>query len=642
MPRKILVLHGDRQSGDLFLGRIATLCKKLQKLGITLEAPDATFDWRPIPGVHIIPSRDDVTPDADLDSDRDDRFFNQNQELMRTWWLREGNVYHGLGETLSRLHTIWNKGLFEGIIGFSQGARLTYLLSLIHENSLDKSIFHGLKYVILVSGYGDVPLPTNFWYDASPFACLDHEKDIHHICIPSLHVMGLQDKLIPVHSSRTLANLYHNPIIHEHGGGHHVPMRSADVAVMIGFIQSYTSHESNTPGNKQSIVEKIQPLQPCPVPSHFDFEHAQTQIDEMISLSFIFPEEFKLISSIHESNHETQYAHPIIYTIQLKPDSETVKLWPPKDIALRVEYTPLYPDELPKFSIQHEMNLLELRLSIVDYCLEIVYSKAESELGMPCVMSCYYALKEFFDSGGLHGDTNHLERTAPIKENATEHKSNDNHSDQLVPMSPHLSLPPVSDERLKECTLQGLDIAYGLLGRRKMYQQQASTNVIESDIETVEKSDSAFNGKGGYWQYTIGLLGKPSAGKSTFFNTATAFARQRGAAASGTEVIEHDGFIMLGGASMAPHPFTTINPNVGYCLVPAPDGSCPEDNKEALVASGLVVGSTHGRSSNGQRLLPIILKDVAGLVPQAYQGRGKGNKVTLHLKIFLFPRVSKD
>jgi len=86
---------------------------------------------------------------------------------------------------------------------------------------------------------------------------------------------------------------------------------------------------------------------------------------------------------------------------------------------------------------------------------------------------------------------------------------------------------------------------------------------------------------------------------------------------------------MIGGAAMAPHPFTTINPNVGYCLVPAPFGSCPEDDKEALAASGLTVGSTHGRSSNGQRLLPIMLKDVAGLVPQAYQGRGKGNKVRL-------------
>lgn len=73
---------------------------------------------------------------------------------------------------------------------------------------------------------------------------------------------------------------------------------------------------------------------------------------------------------------------------------------------------------------------------------------------------------------------------------------------------------------------------------------------------------------------------------------------------------------------MAPHPFTTIDPNVGYCLVPTPIGSCPEDDcKEDRKFS-----STHGRDSHGKRLIPVLLKDVAGLVPGAYQGRGRGNK----------------
>jgi ribosome-binding ATPase YchF (GTP1/OBG family) len=34
----------------------------------------------------------------------------------------------------------------------------------------------------------------------------------------------------------------------------------------------------------------------------------------------------------------------------------------------------------------------------------------------------------------------------------------------------------------------------------------------------------------------------------------------------------------------------------------------------------------HGRDTLGRRLLPIIVKDVAGLVPGAYKGRGKGNR----------------
>lgn len=104
--------------------------------------------------------------------------------------------------------------------------------------------------------------------------------------------------------------------------------------------------------------------------------------------------------------------------------------------------------------------------------------------------------------------------------------------------------------------------------------------------------------------------------KSTFFNAATAFARQRGG-----DTTDEDG-VAIGGATMAPHPFTTIDPNVGYCLVPAPNGSCPEDETD----KDLKFASTHGRDSSGRRLIPVMLKDVAGLVPGAYQGRGRGNK----------------
>jgi ribosome-binding ATPase YchF (GTP1/OBG family) len=80
---------------------------------------------------------------------------------------------------------------------------------------------------------------------------------------------------------------------------------------------------------------------------------------------------------------------------------------------------------------------------------------------------------------------------------------------------------------------------------------------------------------------------------------------------------------------MAPHPFTTIDPNVGFCLVPAPAGSCPEDDFNSVSA----VACTHGRDCYGRRLLPVILKDVAGLVPGAYQGRGRGNKVRSHYNV---------
>ena len=98
------------------------------------------------------------------------------------------------------------------------------------------------------------------------------------------------------------------------------------------------------------------------------------------------------------------------------------------------------------------------------------------------------------------------------------------------------SILSATAERRNRCKLQGLQIAQHVLKQH--------TPVFNSLPETIKK--------GGIWNYTIGLVGKPSAGKSTFFNAATAFARQR-----------DDRENVLGGATMVPHPFTTIDPNIG-------------------------------------------------------------------------------
>lgn len=92
----------------------------------------------------------------------------------------------------------------------------------------------------------------------------------------------------------------------------------------------------------------------------------------------------------------------------------------------------------------------------------------------------------------------------------------------------------------------------------------------------------------------VGVIGKPNTGKTTFFNAAT-----------------------LSHAPVASYPFTTINPNVGIAYLRV---DCV--HKELGVKDNPV----NSICINGNRLIPVELVDVAGLVPDAWKGRGLGNK----------------
>jgi len=94
--------------------------------------------------------------------------------------------------------------------------------------------------------------------------------------------------------------------------------------------------------------------------------------------------------------------------------------------------------------------------------------------------------------------------------------------------------------------------------------------------------------------YKIGLVGKPSVGKSTFFNAATMNDVPEGA-----------------------YPFTTIDPSVGEAYVRV-ECAAPE--------FGHTCTPNHGYCTDGVRFVPTKLVDVAGLVPGAHEGKGLGNQ----------------
>lgn len=91
----------------------------------------------------------------------------------------------------------------------------------------------------------------------------------------------------------------------------------------------------------------------------------------------------------------------------------------------------------------------------------------------------------------------------------------------------------------------------------------------------------------------LGLVGLPNAGKTTLFNALT-----------------------QAGAKVAPYPFTTIDPNVGYAIL----------KDERLDKIGQIVESE-------KILYPSIrVVDIAGLVEGAHKGEGLGNQFLSHIR----------
>lgn len=513
MTRKILVLHGDRQTGDLLVSRIAALKRKLlkdrssenskqnkkespsstnQDYKIELVGVDGPFQWEIDPSVHVTKN---VTEEE-----------QRENELMRTWWKRDGNRYDGLEESLDLLMTVWNSDEgFEGIIGFSRGARLNHVCAALHELSKGK-IFPNLKYVIMASGYGHVPMPSNFppqggHWDELLLGSEYDENSLFPLSIPSLHIMGNRDRLITLEYSRALLPSYCNPQVHEHDGGHHLPQRAADNRAILSFIDSTIENLKETPVTLNDVEEQGKIIEDAP-----DEEHALTQIEEVTSLALIFPDEFKLLSDTDGhviddyGEEQIQYKFPISYAIQLNPDDvddESKKLWPVKEIALKVEYGREYPDVIPKFSLYHDMNLLEFKLSQEKACLDAVKEVAEAEIGMPSVMSCVYRAREFFEIGGLAASLNH-KNLMEEEEKAMEDFDNVSGDDDAVidDTRASLLLRKSNKERIKRCIEQGLDIANSILGRKDLTRGAHTSETV------------ATSGKGGSWKYTIGLVGK--------------------------------------------------------------------------------------------------------------------------------------
>lgn len=166
-------------------------------------------------------------------------FFNREDNSFRG--IRKGGPAIGYEESIKLIEkVVETDGPFDGIFGFSQGACFVGLLcDLQHRGSkYNHTLIKLYKSNVFVSV---LPFKFNFAIMSSGFksGSLPHMKYYSDtIAIPSLHIYGMADKIIPTEMSSDLASCFDNPMVVTHPGGHYLPATATQKHDFQAFIKN--------------------------------------------------------------------------------------------------------------------------------------------------------------------------------------------------------------------------------------------------------------------------------------------------------------------------------------------------------------------------------------------------------------------
>ena len=83
------------------------------------------------------------------------------------------------------------------------------------------------------------------WSAGSPAPCHKHAELFRRkLAVPSLHVTGRADTIVPRRDSLRLADRFADPLIIEHSGGHIIPAVTTPIA---GFLAGFSRDGGATP-----------------------------------------------------------------------------------------------------------------------------------------------------------------------------------------------------------------------------------------------------------------------------------------------------------------------------------------------------------------------------------------------------------
>ncbi len=203
---RILCLHGFRSSGRALQLQMRPLTNITPMADFTfINAPESPSGksgwWRAIDDE---PSADGTVP----------------ARVHYEGWARSRDAV---------LAFISEHGPFDGILGFSQGAAFAGVLVGLRAPDGRPTAERPLRidFAMLVGGF-----PSR----DPDLARLYERRDAY--ALPSLHMIGLSDAIVPAETSRALATHFIDPVLVEHPGGHVVATEPPALERVTTFLEA--------------------------------------------------------------------------------------------------------------------------------------------------------------------------------------------------------------------------------------------------------------------------------------------------------------------------------------------------------------------------------------------------------------------
>ena len=231
--KTILFLHGHMQSGHILELKLKALTKKLTK-----KYRNTNFNF--------------LFPDAPiiLKNPKDDgeiyRCWIDMQKPPAEFVQMETADYIGLTNAIKFIYELGEKNPnIDCIFTFSQGSGLIINILILWLYKTEKynfeKYFPNLKCLVICSGFCK-PIPSNEEFK-DIYDIVLNKKDDKFVEIPSLHVYGIDDVLLPSAKSKEVLKFFKNYEEFPHKGKHFVPTDKAAVERFENFLEKYLELE---------------------------------------------------------------------------------------------------------------------------------------------------------------------------------------------------------------------------------------------------------------------------------------------------------------------------------------------------------------------------------------------------------------